>query len=58
MGGRKMEFIQSIVDFVNGLLWDKLLIFGLLGTGIFYSFYLKLPQITKVGVPLCLPLSD
>ncbi len=41
--------IQGIVDLVNGLLWDKLLIFALLGTGIFYSFYLKLPQLTKVG---------
>ncbi|MDY0236388.1 MAG: sodium:alanine symporter family protein [Gudongella sp.] len=41
--------IQSIVDLVNGLLWDKLLIFALLGTGIFYTIYLGVPQLSKVG---------
>ncbi|HHV38377.1 MAG TPA: sodium:alanine symporter family protein [Tepidimicrobium sp.] len=38
-----MDFV-GIVDFLNSLLWDKLLIFLLLGTGIYYSIRLRFPQ--------------
>lgn len=41
--------IQAIVDAVNGILWDKILIFVLMGVGIFYTFYLGLPQFSKIG---------
>lgn len=41
--------LQGFVDLVNGILWSKLLIFALLGTGIFYTIYLGFPQLSKVG---------
>jgi AGCS family alanine or glycine:cation symporter len=42
-----MNFI-SIVDKLNSFLWDNLLIFLLLGTGIYYSFRLRFPQVRKI----------
>lgn len=39
----------AFVDAVNGFLWDKFLIYALLGTGIYYTFRLGIPQISKVG---------
>ena len=44
-----MEMLQSFVDLVNGLLWDKVLIFALMGTGIYYTIRLGVPQISKIG---------
>ena len=41
--------LQSFVDAVNGLLWDKVLIYALLGTGIYYTIRLGFPQISKIG---------
>lgn len=41
--------MQAFVDAVNGFLWDKFLIYALLGTGIYYTFRLRIPQISKVG---------
>lgn len=38
-----------IVDLINGLLWDKVLIFALMGTGIYYTIGLGIPQISKIG---------
>ncbi|OLS03407.1 alanine/glycine:cation symporter family protein [Tissierella creatinophila] len=43
-----MDLIK-FVDKVNGILWDNVLIFVLMGTGIFYTLYLGLPQFTKIG---------
>ncbi|NLJ98418.1 MAG: sodium:alanine symporter family protein, partial [Tissierellia bacterium] len=42
-----MDFV-GLVDFLNGLLWDKLLIFLLLGTGIYYSIRLRFPQFRQI----------
>lgn len=39
--------IMKVVDLLNGILWDKLLIFLLLGTGLYYSIRLKFPQIRQ-----------
>lgn len=41
-----MEFIGSIVSFMNVILWDYALLFLLVGTGIFFTFKLKFVQIT------------
>nr|WP_300002120.1 sodium:alanine symporter family protein [Tissierella sp.] len=41
--------IQAFVDAVNGVVWDKILIYVLMGTGIFYTIYLGLPQFSKIG---------
>lgn len=40
---------QLLVDKINGLLWGSILIFGLLGTGIFYTVRLGFPQFTRLG---------
>jgi AGCS family alanine or glycine:cation symporter len=43
-----MDSIANIVKAVNGVLWDKnLLLFLLVGTGIFYSFRLRFVQVRK-----------
>lgn len=42
-----MEMLESIVKSINNVLWDYLLIFLLCGTGIFFTFYLKLIQVRK-----------
>lgn len=41
--------MESFVKLVNSFLWDKLLIYALLLTGIYYTFRLGFPQIRKVG---------
>ncbi|WP_353094647.1 sodium:alanine symporter family protein [Tissierella praeacuta] len=41
--------MQSFVNVVNGFLWDKFLVYALLFTGIYYTFRLGIPQISKVG---------
>ncbi|MFR9308531.1 MAG: alanine:cation symporter family protein, partial [Lachnospiraceae bacterium] len=41
-----MEMLSRIVSFINGILWDRnLLLFLLVGTGIFYSFRTRFVQI-------------
>ncbi|MCF6461583.1 alanine/glycine:cation symporter family protein [Clostridium sp. Cult3] len=40
--------IIKIVDKLNSFLWENLLIFLLLGTGIYYSFRLRFPQIRQI----------
>lgn len=42
-----METLESLVGFVNGILWDYVLIFGLVGIGIFISIRLGFPQIKR-----------
>ncbi len=41
--------LLDIVDKLNWLLWDNLLIFLLLGTGLYYSFRLKFVQVRRIG---------
>jgi len=41
--------LESIVSKVNGILWDYVLIVGLVGVGIYCSIRLGFPQITKFG---------
>ncbi|MDD2207302.1 MAG: alanine/glycine:cation symporter family protein [Aminobacterium sp.] len=40
---------MDIVKFANGILWGKLMTWLLLGTGIFYSIRLGLPQFRRFG---------
>lgn len=45
-----MEFLNKVVNAVNGVLWDRnLLLFLLVGTGIFFSFRLRFVQVRKFG---------
>ena len=44
-----LEALQSFVNLVNGLLWDNFLVYALMGTGIYYTIRLGLPQISKIG---------
>ena len=44
-----MNFIETIVNTVNTVLWDYALLFLLCGTGIFFTFKLKFVQIRKFG---------
>lgn len=46
---RNMEFLEQAVATVNTFLWDYLLIFLLVGTGIFFSIRLKFIQVRKFG---------
>src|SRR5699024_11092890 len=46
-GGIKM--VEGIVDSVNSFLWDYILIFLLVGVGLYFSFRLRFPQIRKIG---------
>ncbi|SMG51265.1 alanine/glycine:cation symporter family protein [Dethiosulfovibrio salsuginis] len=41
--------IHELVSAANGILWGKLMVWLLLGTGIFYSIRLGLPQIRHFG---------
>lgn len=41
--------MQGFVSVVNGFLWNNFLIYALLGTGIYYTIRLGIPQISKVG---------
>jgi len=44
-----MEILEGIVSLVNSILWDYVLIIGLVGTGIFLSIALGFPQIKRFG---------
>ena len=43
------EMLSALVGAVNLVLWDYLLIYALLGIGLFFTIYLGAPQITKLG---------
>ena len=43
-----MEMFKMLVDFVNTILWDYVLIFGLIGIGVFMTVKLKFLQFTRV----------
>ncbi len=42
-----MENIEKIVEAVNTVLWDYVLLFLLLGTGVFFTFALRFVQVRK-----------
>lgn len=42
-----MEFLETIVSKVNGILWDYVLIVGLVGIGLFLSIRLGFPQVRR-----------
>ena len=44
-----MEELNQIVQNVSGFVWNSLLIFLLVGTGIFYTIKLKFIQVRKFG---------
>ncbi len=44
-----MEMLEGFVDAVNGVLWDYILVYALVGIGIFYSIYLGFPQFIRFG---------
>lgn len=41
--------LQQLVNAANGILWGKLMVWILLGTGVFYSVRLGLPQFRHFG---------
>lgn len=43
------EILSALVGAVNQVLWDYLLIYALIGIGLFFTLYLGAPQITKLG---------
>lgn len=42
-------FLEKIVGAVNSVLWDYLLIYALVGMGVFFTIYLGAPQLTRLG---------
>ena len=44
-----MDMLESIVSSVNSILWDYVLIVGLVGIGVYCSIRLGFPQITRFG---------
>lgn len=45
-----MDFLNNLVNAVNGVLWDKnLLLFLLVGTGVFFSIRTRFVQVRKFG---------
>ena len=53
-----MEAVRAIVNFVNTILWDYVLIFGLMGIGIFMTIRLKFPQFTRLYPALKKMIAD
>ena len=43
------EMLSALVGAVNLVLWDYLLIYALLGIGLFFTIYLGAPQVTTLG---------
>lgn len=44
-----MEFLTQAVDGINTVLWSHILIYALVGIGLYFTIYLGAPQITKFG---------
>ncbi len=44
-----MEFLESVVNGVNDILWGYVLIYALVGIGIFFTLYLGFPQFIRFG---------
>ena len=43
-----MEGFRAVVGIINTILWDYLLIFGLVGIGVYMTIKLKFPQFTRL----------
>ncbi|OZV11524.1 sodium:alanine symporter family protein [Tissierella sp. P1] len=43
-----MKMFKELVGFVNTILWDYVLIFGLIGVGVFMTVRLRFPQFTRL----------
>jgi len=44
-----LELLQKIVGIINGVLWNYVLIIGLVGAGLYFSIRLGFPQVTRFG---------
>lgn len=44
-----MDLIAKLVTSINGILWDYILIYALVGIGLFFTIYLGAPQIMQFG---------
>ena len=44
-----MELLEGFVGFVNGILWDYVLIFGLVGIGLYFTLRLGFIQVRRFG---------
>lgn len=44
-----MSTLETIVKYANQILWDYVLVIGLVGLGIYFSMRLGFPQITRFG---------
>nr|WP_300003600.1 sodium:alanine symporter family protein [Tissierella sp.] len=53
-----MELIKGFVESVNTILWDYVLIFALMGIGVFMTVKLKFPQFTRLFPALKKMISD
>ena len=53
-----MELIKGLVESINTILWDYVLIFALMGIGIFMTVKLKFPQFTRLFPALKKMISD
>lgn len=42
-----MSMLENIVGIMNGILWNYVLIFGLVGIGVYFSVSLGFPQVTR-----------
>ncbi len=47
-----MEILETIVNSVNRILWDYILIFFLVGVGIYYTIRLRFIQVRKFGAAI------
>lgn len=47
-----MSMLEGIVSSVNSILWDYILIFGLVGIGLYCSIILGFPQITRFNAAI------
>ena len=39
----------ALIDFVNGIIWSKALVFLCLGVGVYFSIIMKFPQVRLIG---------
>ena len=44
-----MELLEGFVNFINGILWDYVLIIGLVGIGLYFTLRLGFIQVKRFG---------
>ena len=47
-----MDFLTNLVEVVNNYLWNYVLLFLLVGTGVYFSVRLRFVQVRKLGAGL------